>query len=97
MYSAYSHEEDHFSAKRLKVESSKVSSSEEIKQQQVEELAKIERVLNSELTPNKRAVIETLIQAWEAKSKTVSRSVPQLLTSVEKKKTQGSSVQVRYS
>ncbi|MEL6222152.1 MAG: hypothetical protein AAFR31_05865 [Cyanobacteria bacterium J06627_8] len=96
MSSSYGNEENDFSAHWLASERRDTASPNEISTQQAEEIATVEGILNSELSPNKRAVIETLIQTWMTTQGANKHFSAQFPTSIEKHKSEGSSMRMRY-
>jgi len=63
---------------------------------QANDLAELKGVLQQDLTPNKRAIVETLISSWEAKQSAERSDRFESSISVEKKKNRMSQVSGGY-
>ncbi|MEM7769335.1 MAG: hypothetical protein AAF327_02345 [Cyanobacteria bacterium P01_A01_bin.37] len=61
-----------------------------------DELTELKNILNRDLTPNKRAIIETLIYSWETKFPPASQNISKQSISVEKKKSENTTLTARY-
>ena len=72
------------------------SSSEYFNSDQARELVELKKILQSNLTPNKRAIIETLIYSWEARLASKSKNGFRRPISIEKKKSKSNKVPPSY-
>ena len=63
---------------------------------QTRELTELKQILRGNLTPNKRAIIETLIYSWEARRASKSKRGARSPISIEKKKSKVNKVSGSY-
>lgn len=77
--------------------SEEFSSPRHLSSSEARELVELKQILQSNLTPNKRSIIEALIYSWEARFAAKStRDVGVSIASIDKKKSKVNTVSVSY-